>query len=131
MKSEGNFDERGENEREDSFSDDRRSRQRGYSGKEHVPEHDGIITMREYERRVKIFQSTSSIAEEFQAGRLLERLQGEAWRAAETLEVSQLKCKGGVRLLLQHLWDELEPLEYLRVFNTLSYFYDSFHRLRG
>lgn len=131
VKSEGNFDERGENEREDSFSDDRRSRQRGYSGKEHVPEHDGIITMREYERRVKIFQSTSSIAEEFQAGRLLERLQGEAWRAAETLEVSQLKCKGGVRLLLSHLWDELEPLEYLRVFNTLSYFYDSFHRLRG
>lgn len=80
---------------------------------------------------VKIFQITSSIAEEFQAGRLLERLQGEAWRAAETLEVSQLKCKGGVRLLLSHLWDELEPLEYLRVFNTLSYFYDSFHRLRG
>ena len=128
VKSDGNFDERSENEKEDS--EDRRGK-RGYSGKEHVPEHDGVITMREYERRVKIFQSTSSIAEEFQAGRLLERLHGEAWRAAETLEVSQLKCKNGVRILLQHLWDELEPLEYLRVFNTLSYFYDNFHRVRG
>ena len=131
VKSDGNFDDRSENEKEGNSQDDRISKNKGYSGKERVPEHDGVISMREYERRVKIFQSTSSIAEEYQAGRLLERLQGEAWRAAETLEVSQLKCKNGVRILLQHLWDELEPLEYLRVFNTLSYFYDSFHRVRG
>ena len=115
---------------EDDEDSDKKNKRR-YSGKEHVPEHDGEISMREYQRRVRIFQSTSSISEEFQAGKLLERLRGDAWKAAETIEVSQLKCKDGVEKLLRHLWDEMEPLEYLRVFQTLSYFFDHFHRVRG
>ena len=104
---------------------------KAYTGKEHIPEHDGKITMREYERRVRLFQSTSSISPEYQAGKLLERLQGEAWRAAETLEIQTLKHKDGVQLLLDHLWGELEPLEFLRVFQTLSFFYEQFQRERG
>lgn len=104
---------------------------RKFSGKEKVPEHDGTISMRDYQRRVKIWQATSAISPEFQAGRLLERLSGDAWKAAETLEVHQLKSANGVEALLRHLWDEMEPLEYLRVFQTLSFFYDQFHRARG
>ena len=115
----------------DEASDAWEKGKKRYSGKEFVPEHDGEIAMREYERRVRIWQSTSSISEEYQAGKLLERLHGEAWKAAETLEVSDIRCRGGVEVLLKHLWEELEPLEYLRVFQTLSYFYDSFHRVRG
>ena len=107
------------------------SENRKFSGKERVPEHDGTISMREYQRRVRIWQATSTISPEYQAGRLLERLSGDAWKAAETLEVSQLKSEKGVEALLQHLWDEMEPLEYLRVFQTLSFFYDQFQRSRG
>ena len=104
---------------------------RKFSGKEKVPEHDGTTSMREYQRRVRIWQATSTISPEFQAGRLLERLSGDAWKAAETLEVNQLKSVNGVDALLRHLWDEMEPLEYLRVFQTLSFFYDQFCRGRG
>ena len=110
--------------------DDTLKSKRKYSGKDHVPEHDGKISMREYERRVRIFQSTTTIDEEFQGGKLLERLQGDAWKAAETLQVSDIRCKEGAEILLRHLWEELEPLEYLRVFQTLSFFYDSFKRAR-
>lgn len=48
-------------------------------GKDHVPSHDGSLSMREYERRVRLFQQTTAIDLEYQAGKLIERLQGPAW----------------------------------------------------
>ena len=66
--------------------------------------------MREYERRVRLFQSSTGI-------------DGDAWAATESLDVNALKCDSGVEMLLKHLWNELEPLEYLRTFNVLSVFY--------
>lgn len=101
------------------------------TGKDLIPEHDGVVTMREYQRRVRIFQSTTSIDEEYQAGKLLEKLSGDAWSAAEMIDVQSLKQKDGVEILLKHLWNELEPLEFLRTFQTLSFFYKTFKRERG
>lgn len=56
---------------------------------------------------------------------------GLAWDAIETLDLSSLKCRDGVEILLQHLWGELEPLEFMRTFTTLKEFYKSFKRQRG
>ena len=100
-------------------------------GKDHIPEHDGTLSMREYERRVKLFQATTAINVQYQGGRLVEKLRGEAWNAVETLDMSRLRSKDGVEVLLAHLWRELEPLEYLRVMNTLSFFFKTFKRHRG
>ena len=101
------------------------------TGKEHIPGHDGLVTMREYQKRVRLFESTTSIDPEYQAGKLLERLSGVAWECTETLDVKSLKHVEGVQRLLDHLWSELEPLEHLRVFTTLSEFYVKFRRSRG
>ena len=100
-------------------------------GKDWIPTHDGSCSMREYERRVRLYQATCSIDPEYQAGRLVEKLQGDAWSAVETLDLTKLKCAEGVDLLLQHLWAEMEPLEYLRVMQTLSHFYRVFKRQKG
>ena len=100
-------------------------------GKDFVPIHDGALSMREYERRVRLFQATTSIDVEFQGGRLVEKLQGDAWAAVETLDMNSLRSPRGVEILLQHLWGELEPLEYLRVMQTLSHFFKTFRRGRG
>ena len=101
------------------------------SGKELVPEYDGVSSMREYQRRVRLFESTTSIDKCFQAGRLVERMSGQAWKATETLDISSLKCDDGVQILLNHLWAELEPLEFVRVFKTLHGFYEQFKRQKG
>ncbi|CAE7336253.1 RE2 [Symbiodinium sp. CCMP2592] len=42
-----------------------------------------------------------------------------------------LKHPDGVTRLLDHLWKELEPLEFLRTFQTLADFYKGFRRTRG
>ena len=101
------------------------------SGKELVPEYDGASSMREYQRRVRLFESTTSIDKCFQAGRLVERMSGQAWKATETLDIASLKCDEGVQILLDHMWAELEPLEFVRVFKTLHGFYEQFKRQRG
>ena len=102
------------------------------TGKEHVPSYDGESEgMREYTRRVKIYSSTTGTDPEFRAGRLLEQLTGRAWRATETLDLETLRQADGVEKLLQHLWQELEPLEHLRTFQTLQSFYRGFKRNRG
>lgn len=100
-------------------------------GKDVIPVHDGSLSMREYRRRVRLFQATTSIDPEYQAGRLVEKMQSDAWAAVETLDLRALRCSDGVEKLLQHLWSELEPLEYLKVMNTLSYFYKVFKRAKG
>ena len=101
------------------------------TGKDHIPTHDGTITMREYQKRVRIFQTSTGIDPEYQGGKLLERLSGAAWDCIETLDVGTLKHPDGVERLLTHLWNELEPLEYLRTFTTLNEFYVKFQRSRG
>ena len=101
------------------------------SGKEFVPEFDGASSMREYQRRVRLFESTTSIDKCFQAGRLVERMSGQAWKATETLDIASLKCDEGVQILLDHLWAELELLEFVRVFKTLHGFYEQFKRQKG
>ena len=59
------------------------------SGKEYVPEFDGkFSTMREYQRRVRLYESTTAIDDKmYQAGRLVERMTGDAWKATETLHL--------------------------------------------
>ena len=101
------------------------------AGKEFVPEYDGTSSMREYQRRVRLFESTTAIDKCFQAGRLVERMSGQAWKATETLDIGSLKCDDGVQILPNHLWTELEPLEFVRVFKTLHGFYEQFKRQKG
>lgn len=60
-------------------------------GKDSIPEFDGGGTMRDYRRRVKLFESVTSISPQFRAGRLLERLSGQAWKAAETLDIDAIR----------------------------------------
>ena len=54
--------------------------------------------MREYQRRLHLFQSTTSIDKCFQAGRLVERMSGQAWRATETLRIGSLSVMKGRKL---------------------------------
>ena len=53
----------------------------------------------------------------YRASKLMERLTGPAWLATKMLDISQLKSK--VQFLLDHLWKERQPLDFLRVFTTL------------
>ena len=85
--------------------------------------------MREYERRVKLFESATGIDAGYRAQKLMERLTGPAWAATENLDLQELKHEDGVRRLLKHLYQELEHLEHLRVFSTLTEFYRGFKRL--
>ena len=121
-------DDKDSNDLDSSKTESRKPR----TGKEHVPSYDGKSEpMREYQRRVKIYVSTTGTDPEYRAGRLLEQLTGAAWRATETLDLEDLRRPDGVDRLLEHLWQELEPLEHLRVFTTLQSFYRNFRRQRG
>ena len=102
------------------------------TGKEVVPSWDGeSSTFRDYKRRVSLFLATTGIDPEFRGGRLVEQLTGAAWRATETLDMSTLRQEGGVDTLLSHLREELEPIEHLQVFSTLSNFFKSFRCSKG
>lgn len=92
---------------------------------------DGSTTLRDYRRRVALFLATTGIDEEFRAGRLMEKLEGRAWQATQTLDVTQLRKPGGVDFLLDHLQQELEPVEHLQIFNVLHGFFKGFRRERG
>lgn len=56
-------------ETEEDGSQQLRDRRKPNTGKEDVPGHDGTITMREYERRVRLFQSVTGVDKEYQAGK--------------------------------------------------------------
>ncbi|CAE7707379.1 RE1 [Symbiodinium sp. CCMP2592] len=101
------------------------------TGKDHVPEYDGKTAMREYARRVKLFESSTGIDPSYRAQKLMEKLSGQAWMATESLDLEDLKHPNGVQRLLDHLWQELEPLEHLRTFTTLAEFYKDFRRSPG
>ena len=100
-------------------------------GKDNIPEFDGSYTMREYQRRVRLFEISTSIDPSYRAQKLMEKLSGTAWLATESIPLDSLKHPQGVERLLQHLWSELEPLEFLRVFSTLADFYKGFRRAKG
>ena len=101
------------------------------SGKDFIPEFDGSSPMREYQRRVKLFEISTSIDPSYRAQKLMEKLTGDAWLATESISLDSLKHPDGVARLLDHLWKELEPLEFLRTFQTLADFYKGFRRARG
>ena len=101
------------------------------TGKDHVPEFDGKSAMRDYERRVRLFESATGIDPCYRAQKLMERLTGAAWTATESLDLQELQHEQGVQRLLRHLYQELEPLEHLRVLSTLSEFYRDFKRTPG
>ena len=101
------------------------------TGKEVVPGWDGSTPIRDYKRRIELFLATTGIDPEYRAGRLVEQLSGNAWRATETLSLAKLRSPQGVDHLLSHLQSELEPLEYLQVFTVLTGFYKGFRRARG
>ncbi|OLP76029.1 T-complex protein 1 subunit eta, partial [Symbiodinium microadriaticum] len=101
------------------------------TGKDHVPEFSGSTTMREYQRRVRLFEASTGIDASYRAQKLMERLSGQAWLATESLDLSYIKHPDGVERLLQHLWQELEPLEYVRTFTTLTEFYKGCRRTPG
>ena len=100
-------------------------------GKDNIPEFDGSTTMREYQRRVRLFEISTSIDPSYRAQKLMEKLSGTAWLATESIPLESLKHPQGVERLLKHLWAELEPLEFLRVFSTLADFYKGFRRAKG
>ena len=101
------------------------------SGKDFIPEYDWTGPMRECQRRVKLFELSTGIDPTFRAQKLMEKLTGNAWLATESIPLESLKHPHGVSRLLDHLWKELEPLEFLRTFQTLADFYKSFRRTPG
>ncbi|CAE7318532.1 ATJ49, partial [Symbiodinium microadriaticum] len=101
------------------------------SGKDFIPEFDGTAPMREYQRRVNLFEISTTIDPSFRAQKLMEKLTGTAWLATESIPLESLKHPDGVKRLMDHLWKELEPLEFLRTFQTLADFYKGFRRQRG
>ena len=101
------------------------------TGKDYIPEFDGKTPMRDYERRVRLFEANTSIHPTYRAGKLIERLKDQAWKATEMIDIMSLKVHDGVDRLLRHLWEELEPLEFLRTFATLGEFYKGFRRTSG
>ena len=48
------------------------------SGKDFIPEYDGSGPMREYQRRVKLFELSTGIDPSFRAQKLMEKLTGNA-----------------------------------------------------
>ena len=63
------------------------------TGKDHVPEFDGKTAMREYERRVRLFEASTGIDESYRAQKLMERLTGAAWQATESLDLAELSIQ--------------------------------------
>ena len=61
------------------------------TGKDYVPEFNGTTSMREYERRVRLFESSTGIDPSYRAQKLMERLSGAAWSASESIELEELK----------------------------------------
>lgn len=101
------------------------------TGKDIIPSYDGATPVRDFRRRVALFEASTGIDKEYRAGKLVEQMSGLAWKCTETLDLSKLRSEGGVEYLLGHLQQELEPVEYIRVFETLHTFFKGFKRQRG
>ena len=72
------------------------------TGKDYVPEYNGSTPMREYERRVKMFEASTGIDDSHRGQKLMERLSGAGWLATESLDLRDLKHPKGVERLLTH-----------------------------
>ena len=62
--------------------------------------------MREYERRVRLFEASTGIDASYRAQKLMAHLSGEACAATETLDLEKLKSLDmprRVSVLLSHL----------------------------
>ena len=62
------------------------------TGKDHVPEYSGDSPMREYQRRVRLFEASTGIDPSYRAQKLMERLTGQAWRATESLDLGEIQA---------------------------------------
>ena len=101
------------------------------TGKDCVPEYDGKSPMRDYERQVRLLESATGIDPRYRAQKLMEGLPGAAWTATEGIDLQELKHEQGDQRLLKYLYQELEPLEHMRVFSTLTELYREFKRTAG
>ena len=117
--------------KDSNVSSNSRKKDSPKTGKDYVPEYSGTSPMREHERRVRLFEASTGLDESYRAQKLMERLSGAAWKATESLDLQDVKNPKGVERLLAHLWQELEPLEHLRIFSTLSEFCRNFRRSPG
>ena len=98
---------------------------------ETIPTYDGKTPFRIYERKVQIFEANTKLPKERRGGRLLERLEGEAFDATETLDVASLSVPDGVALLMAHLRKKFEPIEVLRIGRIVDDFLYEFERRNG
>jgi len=80
---------------------------------------------------VQIFEASTKLPKERRGGRLLERLEGEAFDATETLDVASLSVPDGVALLMAHLRKKFEPIEVLRIGRIVDDFLYEFERRNG
>eukprot|EP00919_Chromeraceae_sp_WS-2016_P016600 GHVR01039678.1.p1 GENE.GHVR01039678.1~~GHVR01039678.1.p1 ORF type:complete len:236 (+),score=41.27 GHVR01039678.1:326-1033(+) len=103
----------------------------GRAGRDHVPDFDGKRTMREYRRRVELFELNTRLPRRERAGKLAEKLTGEAWDPIETLDLSTLRCEEGVKILLKFLENEIGDVEVTKTGEILDEFFESFGRERG
>ena len=68
---------------------------------------------------------------ERRAGRLLERLEGDAFDACETLDTSELRSWSGAATFMKHLKSRFEPIDVLRVGRIVDDFLYEFERKNG
>ena len=92
------------------------------AGKDTIPAYDGSTPVRDFRRRVRLFEASTGIDKEFRAGRLVEQMSGLAWKCTGTLDFSNFRSEGEVGYLLSHLQQELEPVDYIRVFERPTTF---------
>ena len=69
-----------------------------------IPSFDGAV-FRQSKRRVRLFVSSTRVAPEKRAGKLLERLEGRAFESCEGIQ--DLETPNGVENVLDHLRDTL------------------------
>ncbi|CAE7552795.1 RE2 [Symbiodinium natans] len=96
------------------------SRANPKTGKDFVPEYDGKGPMREYQRRVRLFEASTGTTPPTELKSSWSASQDKlGWLLNPCLSrISSIKT-------------ELEPLEFLRVFSTLAEFYKNFRREKG
>ncbi len=90
------------------------------------------MTFREYTRRVDNFVANTTAPTWRLAGRLVEKLTGDAWEHCETLgSSSELQQWDAVEKLMRHLKGRFEMIENLRVGREFDDFIYEFTRPRG
>lgn len=87
--------------------------------REFIPAWDGVdSTLRDYERKVGIFQRNTRLPKTKRAGKLLEQLTGKAFDFTETLDLDLLEHRDGVERLLAFLKSKYRPVQILHIGKT-------------